>query len=443
LLLLALGSTFVGCTSETAKSPLAVVIAADTAGWIVPCGCTSNQSGGLSRRASYVHGVERNSGVIVADAGGAPAGTSAYDRIKFAAILAGEKEMGVVAHNLGAAELAWGPKELTAIARAAHVPFVSANACDEQSKLLFAPAVLVERAGSKVLLVGVVAPKFATAGISVRDPRTAVLDALAKYPPAKRDAVIVLAYLPADELRSLASALPEVDLIVGGPTRQSIEPEQVGPVVVAAVTNKGKFIAHFTAPPEPGARWQGQIVEMTEKYPTDVKQQEVLQAFRQELEEQDLPASQTGFAAEIPANAPASFRIAGTASCQACHQEDCQSWQNSAHAHAWETLVKQDAHVDAYCQQCHTTGFGIPGGFVSAKQSALFTNVGCESCHGPSQAHVDQPATKTPFVATDQCLRCHDRENSPKFDYQVYWDKISHGTIPTASSDAKVEEVSP
>jgi len=53
--------------------------------------------------------------------------------------------------------------------------------------------------------------------------------------------------------------------------------------------------------------------------------------------------------------------------------------------------------------------------------------VGCESCHGPSQEHVEQPRAKTYFAAHDQCLRCHDRENNPGFVYTAAWEKIEHG----------------
>ena len=51
--------------------PVQLIVSGDTAGWIVPCGCTSNQSGGLLRRGTYVASVSGNADVIVADAGGA------------------------------------------------------------------------------------------------------------------------------------------------------------------------------------------------------------------------------------------------------------------------------------------------------------------------------------------------------------------------------------
>src|SRR5262249_6613355 len=120
---------------------------------------------------------------------------------------------------------------------------------------------------------------------------------------------------------------------------------------------------------------------------------------------------------------------AGNATCVSCHKNDCTLWDGSKHGHAWQTIKDKGYHVDSYCQQCHTTGFGLPGGFESIGRTASLTNVGCESCHGPSHAHVQNVKTKTPFAAKDQCVRCHDHENSPKFEYEIYWPKITHGAM--------------
>jgi hypothetical protein len=90
-------------------------------------------------------------------------------------------------------------------------------------------------------------------------------------------------------------------------------------------------------------------------------------------------------------------------------------------------LVEKGAHVDPYCQQCHTTGYGHDAGFVSVSVSPHLVHVGCENCHGPSSAHVANPKVKTPVHSSEQCIRCHDHENSPEFAYNVYWPKILHG----------------
>src|SRR3954465_14300983 len=71
-----------------------LIISGDTAGWITPCGCTSNQSGGLLRRATYLADLGKKGSVIYLDAGGAAGGDSPYQKVKFEAILAGEMEMG-------------------------------------------------------------------------------------------------------------------------------------------------------------------------------------------------------------------------------------------------------------------------------------------------------------------------------------------------------------
>ena len=78
-------------------------------------------------------------------------------------------------------------------------------------------------------------------------------------------------------------------------------------------------------------------------------------------------------------------------------------------------------------------GYGLPGGFVSARRSPALVHVGCESCHGPSQAHARDEKVRTAYYARakDTCAGCHDRENSPKFAYDDYWERIKHGkTLP-------------
>jgi hypothetical protein len=144
----------------------------------------------------------------------------------------------------------------------------------------------------------------------------------------------------------------------------------------------------------------------------------------------------------LPQGLPDSYQVAGTTACLACHQEDGGTWKRSKHAHAWETLVKGGDEVDPQCQKCHSTGYGLPGGFRSALRSPQRTAVGCESCHGPSRAHALHPATRTTFAAKDQCLACHDPENSPLFAFETYWERIRHGQ-PSARPDRRQPEVRP
>ena len=162
-------------TDSFPERPLTLVVSGDTAGWIVPCGCTSNQSGGLLRRGSYLGRLRGESEVILADAGGAPGGTSPYHRAKFEAILRGELAMGLAAHNLGGPEAALGADYLRRVAAELGVPFVSANLRDATGALVAEPLRIVAHVGRPVAIVGVLSRRFAAPGLQLDEPREAVL----------------------------------------------------------------------------------------------------------------------------------------------------------------------------------------------------------------------------------------------------------------------------
>jgi hypothetical protein len=450
------GALSAGCGRPALDSgdsrPLVVVVSGDTDGWIVPCGCTSNQSGGLPRRASYVAELVRDAAVLaadaegaphtnarqrfptqptavlVADAGGAPRGKSAYDRLKFEAILRGELAMGIVAHNIGAGEAASGPEYLREVARRIHAPFVSTNVLLENGEPLVEPLRTIAASGRDVAILGVLSPRFAAAGLRIAPPREAILQALQKA-GGRYTTVIVLAYVPEEELQPLAEGLPEVDVVVGGPTGQPVQPRQVGPTLVLSATKQGKFLARLDAPPDRKQHWKGGIVELSDRFADDPAQVANVAEFRRELGRRDMAAADTSFAPALPPGAPKDYAVAGSATCRDCHKTETRSWDNSHHAHAWKSLQDRAAQVDPDCQRCHTTGYGLPGGFVSAARSPILVEVGCEDCHGPSQEHVRDPKIHTGYFAqaANQCTACHDRENSPTFEFNGYWAKIRHG----------------
>ncbi len=426
-----------GCKPESRPSgtrALTLIVSGDTAGWIVPCGCASNQSGGLLRRGSFVAQTRDDGPTIVVDVGGAPAGTSPYDEFKFQAALKGEVAMGYSVHNLGGSEVALGLITLSELHQEFGL-FVSANVRDADDRTFVPTAKIINSDGHRVLVTGVLSNRYNTHELRILDAVDSLIQVLADHDDAF-DAFIVLAYMPEEELLKLAEQFPEADAIIGGPTGQSVAPHHVGPVLVASATNKGKFLVQMQ---RAAHGWDGTIVEMDVSFTDDIHQQKNLKHFHQGLAEHDFSAMQSGLGIDMSGmeDLPSNYTVAGSDACIQCHESDCRIWGNAKHAHAWDTLKDSGSHVDPYCQQCHTTGYGLPMGFQSVKQSPDRTDVGCESCHGPSQAHMLTPTVRTPYTAADQCIRCHDRDHSPNYEYDVYWSRIMHGDNYANNDDLK------
>ncbi len=166
-----------------------------------------------------------------------------------------------------------------------------------------------------------------------------------------------------------------------------------------------------------------------------------MRRFHEALARRDFRPEETSLVEPLPANVPEDFAVAGTESCRECHAADARLWDASRHAHAWQSLEEKNAAADPDCQRCHVTGYGLPGGFVSARRSPSRVQVGCESCHGPARGHVRQAEIHTPYFAEakNHCTSCHDRENSPKFALEEYWARIRHGASSKAAAPAETK----
>ena len=94
----------------------------------------------------------------------------------------------------------------------------------------------------------------------------------------------------------------------------------------------------------------------------------------------------------------------------------------------------------AECLRCHVTGFGQRGGFPAAvpadPMAHPMAGVGCEGCHGPGKAHVDDPkkprsiaklgGTCNECNVLPICRACHDDQNSPRFNYRKAMARVRH-----------------
>jgi hypothetical protein len=450
VLLLAI-TVFVQRSADHRHTPrleaLSILVGGDTQGLFIPCGCAAGQPGGLARRAYLVKDRKTRGNVLYADLGNAPGGDSEYDRVKFAAILRAELAMGATAHNLGPAELRLGAGELRRLASQLKAPFVSTNVQDADGRPLAESLRLVEIGGRRVAVAGLVSPVYAAPDeYKILDPAQALTQALAEQPAY--DSLLVLAYLPEDELAALAGRLPEKAVLVGpsSSTARAVSDQATAPatsadaappqdadpaahphgVIAGGVGRHGRWLVAIDFA-EQAQNWTSGELFVAASLPDEPGQVKNLEAYHQELFGYDFPPEKTGLSLPLPPEVASSARMAGTQACRACHAAECAAWDASRHAIAWNALVNRGVHYDAACQRCHTTGYGWEGGFRTVEESIGAVSVGCESCHGPSLAHAIDPAIRTPLVASQQCTVCHNGDNSPGFDYNGAWPRIRHG----------------
>ena len=128
---------------------------------------------------------------------------------------------------------------------------------------------------------------------------------------------------------------------------------------------------------------------------------------------------------------PGDMSYVGSQACGHCHRREYEIWSAGPHARALESLKKMDAQYDPQCLACHVTAIGAEDGYLSEKDTPKLASVGCEDCHGRGSQHVKLAGhgKEARFLGTgpNVCVRCHDKENSPKYHYRVYWPAIRHG----------------
>ena len=126
----------------------------------------------------------------------------------------------------------------------------------------------------------------------------------------------------------------------------------------------------------------------------------------------------------------------GNRKCRLCHFEYFKEWEKDPHANAFARLGRMKKNP--YCLKCHTTGYREHQGFVSEKITPELKGVQCEACHGPGSRHKDNPHDKGSLPIGRKidyqrvCIKCHDRNWTPEFDYEKYRKRIEHRIEPKA-----------
>ena len=163
----------------------------------------------------------------------------------------------------------------------------------------------------------------------------------------------------------------------------------------------------------------------------------------------------------------------GVKKCKSCHFKQWNSWRKTKMATTFDVLKpgvrgeektklkfdpNKDYTRDATCLGCHTSGFGMPGGYVvpaggdaaAKEQAADNAGVTCEGCHGPGSKSVeiqeDIKENKRPYTFAElravgfhragvrSCTPCHNASDPGKepgyhFNYEEERKEDQHENI--------------
>ncbi|MEN8170240.1 MAG: multiheme c-type cytochrome [Pseudomonadota bacterium] len=123
------------------------------------------------------------------------------------------------------------------------------------------------------------------------------------------------------------------------------------------------------------------------------------------------------------AMASGKYSFATNAKCRLCHRDFFLGRKQDVHDHAFSKVLKAGHGETSQCFGCHTTGYGVKGGFKSAILTPRLANVQCEGCHGPGSEHIRRNAkggflagTDRPEILKKMCLTCHNQRWGNAFD---------------------------
>jgi hypothetical protein len=441
----------------------ALVISGEQFGYLEPCGCTQGQLGGLKRRYVLVERLRDEQkwplalidlGSLIKDPAGARGGFE-QSKLKFDVALKALKLMKYDALALSPEDLKVGTDEaLVRFVNNGDRPrVVCANVVPASGfEATIAPVV---RAAAGPVRLGITAvldpamlkrlpdPSREQLLPTVKDPEEALPAVLAEL-EKDTDVQVLMVQGPPELASSLGRKFPGFDLVVGtsefDPSEQA-ETLNDGKTLLVAIGPKGKYTGVVGLFPGSKPLLRYQRVSLGNKLNDPAKPMHDLI----EDEFQGMLRS-AGVVENFPRHdhvgGPPGARFVGAETCRSCHANTFAKWSTTRHAHAFESIVtdpkgvRSDHQFDAECVSCHTTGFEYTSGWKSAVLTPELKGNQCENCHGPASEHVAHPddpeALKALHLevarveASRFCFRCHDEDNSPKFDFTTYWAQIAH-----------------
>ena len=424
------------------KPDLVIVVTGDQHGYLLPCGCSKPQKGGLERRYNFMQLLrEKGWPVAAVDLGNVPQVKAPAELpniqglIKYRYAMRAMKEMGYTAVGIGDYEMSMPlARTLDEYAINDHKPrVVSADLLDRDNfpdeTSAWQQADPIKGTDLKLGVTGVMGPSVFDLS-QKKDPSvhfsnsTPALNATLKEMDGKGVDLRVLLYMgsisqgrpgsPAEAV-ACAEAFPQFPLVVAVDDSDlprsdpvwATNPKTAAKTMIVSLGEKGKYVGVVgvfrTGKPAQPFDLRYQLVEMSEDFTTPAaaeKGQPILKLmneYTEELRKENYLSKYKQVPHYMQTTAVGKPPVfVGSERCLSCHPTAAKVWEGSAHHHAYQTLVDakrpSNRQYDPECIVCHTIGFGYQSGFKSAAETPKLENVGCESCHGPGSLHSNNPA---------------------------------------------------
>ena len=340
------------------------------------------------------------------------------------------KELGIDAIDVGELELALGVDFLKELEKKYDLPFISANIVNDKDQLVFKPYVIKKVGNLKVGIIGIMGNSsdvskkmkdIVGTSLSVLDPFKTT-EKVVNELKGKADFIIVLTHEIMNPNWKIARQIKGVDVIVGGHQKLKLKtPYSPNNTYIVESGEKGQYqgMLEVKIAPDGTKTATNLLVPMSDKIPNNPKVKAMIDQFNQDVTK----LYTTGTNEKKDTVTPKSIE------CKECHEDAYTVWQNSKHAKAFQTLIDKGRQFNPDCLVCHTTRFEEPGGFTVTDQQKELRNVQCDSCHGNSAAHMEDPSVVPDGKAgMETCIKCHTEHRCPDFkkDYLQEWEKIKH-----------------
>lgn len=455
---------------------LAVLLTGEQHGFFEPCGCTADQLGGMSRRADLVRRLkEAGWNITGVDLGGLPRRSGRQAVLKAQTSLKALTALEYLGAGLGPDELKLGIDGLLDIhlqeGEDKTVRFISANVrlLDGAIEELPVVSVTKEINGVKVGVTSVISQLksrqvFPMGDAEYSPAEPALESVLSQFAAEEVDLRILLSHGGVEDSMALAKKFPQFQIVVTadglGDPDPNAAPKQVGETLIIEAGRKGKHVGVlgvYTTDDGPKLKYKLVSLERDDFGETN-SMIRLMEIYQNRLREERIVESE-GIGNPHPTGAS----FVGADKCGECHTTAFDIWKNTGHAHAFEDLDPTfkrhgfgrlngvNRTFDPECLSCHVTGWDpqeyirYESGFLNEEFAStdveknlqkLLGGSQCENCHGPGSRHIEMVEAGEDNAgasvilkyedAKNRCIKCHDGDNSPNFEFEKYWKRVEH-----------------